>query len=303
MDPVKPYEAFFHVLFKDLDPGEFPFRFTVEVTNHCNLRCTTCPREESGRGYGNVDYELFTDLARQAAGRDVLFYPQGFGESLLHPRYHEMMRYLSSVGVRAPVVITNGTYLDEANSRALVEAAPRVVIVSLDGADPEVFEKIRVRANYDEIVENTKTLFRVREELGRKSPQIILSVVGSDEVKESMAAFRDLWTPHLREDDEIFVCSPVTWAEAMPDLRPAPTEEPAKRPPCRMLYKTLTVYYDGRTTPCCYDHACELEIGNARDESIEDMWKGEKLAHIRKCHEEGRFDEVPLCGECRDYVP
>jgi radical SAM protein with 4Fe4S-binding SPASM domain len=300
---VKPYEAFFHLLFRDLDPGDFPFRFTVEITNHCNLRCTTCPRLESGRGYGNVEHELFTRLARQAAGRDVLFYPQGFGESFLHPRYHEMLRYLHAVGVRAPVVITNGSYLDEDACRALVEAAPRVVIVSLDGADPEEFERVRVRASYDEIVANTRSLFRVRAELGRTTPQIILSVVGTERVRASMPRFEDLWQPLLGEGDQIYVCAPITWVGAKPDLESAAGPPPERRTPCRMLYKTLTVYYDGRTTPCCYDHACELEIGNANDETVEEMWKGERLARLRSLHEEGRFDEIPLCGRCRDYVP
>jgi hypothetical protein len=33
------------------------------------------------------------------------------------------------------------------------------------------------------------------------------------------------------------------------------------------------------------------------------MWNGEALARLRRLHEEGRFDEIPLCRDCRDYVP
>jgi hypothetical protein len=42
-----------------------------------------CPRKESERGYGLMDFELMKRCAAAAAGRDVIFYPQGFGESFL----------------------------------------------------------------------------------------------------------------------------------------------------------------------------------------------------------------------------
>ena len=306
---AKPYEQFFHVFFDGMDPGDFPLRFTAEVTNRCNLGCTTCPRQESGRGFGDMDAELFGSLARQASGRDVLFYPQGFGESFLHPRYPELLELLAHEDVRHPVVITNGTLLDAANRAALLDAKPRVVIVSLDGADPEVFERQRVNAKYDEVVANVEALLELRAARGETTPHLILSLVGTDAVKASLAEFEALWEPKLLETDEIFVCSAITWAGtfgfagAPEPAAMAPERSGGGRPPCRMLYKTLTVYYDGRTTPCCYDHACQLEVGNANEASVEEIWKGERLADLRRLHEEGRQDEIPLCAGCPELIP
>ena len=70
-----------------------------------------------------------------------------------------------------------------------------------------------------------------------------------------------------------------------------------------MLYKTAQVYFDGRVTPCCYDYDCTMEIGNARDRSIEEIWTGEKAGHFRRLHEEGRADEIAICRNCQEYTP
>jgi hypothetical protein len=109
----------------------------------------------------------------------------------------------------------------------------------------------------------------------------------------------------LRATDDVFVCTPVTWAGAQPapDRRPATPDELRERKPCRMLKTTLQVYYDGRTTPCCYDHACALEVGDASRSTIEEIWNGEPLRRLRDLHENGRSGEIPLCRDCPDHLP
>ena len=303
---MRPYELFLAHMFSSRDPGDFPFRITVESTNLCNLRCPICPRENSNRGYGFVDFDLFADIARQASGRESVFYPQGFGEPFLHPRFPEMLALLNEAGVRCTDLITNATYLDEKNCHAIIDASTTILTVSLDGADAEVYESVRPNASYEEVVRNILTLLRLRKERQAEFPILVLSVVGTPEVQATMSAFREFWEPRLRDSDEIFVCSPVTWAG---DLRISGREgakggaDLPSRPPCRMLYKTIQVYYDGRVTPCCYDHACALEVGNAKEESIEEIWKGERLTRLRALHEAGRSGEIPLCRDCPDHMP
>ena len=265
-----------------------------------------CPRQVSDRGFGDIDPSLFKILAEQAADKDVIFYPQGFGESLLHPPFGAMLTSLRQLGVRYPVVISNATMLTEANCQMFIQAEPAVIIVSLDGAEPELYEQLRPNASYVKVVENIERLFKVRAQLGRTRPHIILSVVGMEGIPEKLEAFRKKWEPFLLPSDESFRCSVVSWAgtfdtvAAPPKVRSTSTET---RSPCRMLYKTLTVYYDGRTTPCCYDHACRLEVGNAKTTSIADIWHGDELRRLRHLHETGRVNEIDLCRDCPDFIP
>ena len=301
---MKPYDLFLAHLFKDLDPGEYPFRLSVETTNHCNLRCVYCPREDSGRGVGHMSWDLFQKIADESAGEECIFYPQGFGEAFMHPQIKEMLLYLNQHGVRCTDIITNATYLTDENCHAIMDASVPIITVSLDGADPAVFEALRVNASYDDVVANVERLFRLREERGATFPHIVLSVVGAPEVLPSVDAFRDFWASRLRENDQVFVCTPISWAGTHQVSGAASREESEQRHrgPCRMLYKTLQVYYDGRATPCCYDHRCELEVGNVQNSSIKDIWNGEKLRQLRTLHEAGRFDEIELCRNCPDFM-
>lgn len=302
---MKPKVQYYHLFYRDLDPGDFPLRVTIEATNHCNLSCAYCPRTESGRGFGNVALDLFLRIAEQTAGRDAALAPQGFGEPFLHPQFGEMLRAARRLGVRYLDVVTNATLLDDDNCRALIEAEVAIVTIDIDGADPAVFERNRTNARYHQVVDHVRRLFRMRDELGAVHPHISLSAVQLPDVLPSMPAFRALWAPYLRPDDDIFPAQAVTWAGSrpMPGRRAATPTELRTRPPCRMLYKTLQIYFDGRTSPCTYDHACRLHVGDAREQTIAEIWHGEPLRRLRELHEQGRSGEIDLCRNCPDHHP
>jgi MoaA/NifB/PqqE/SkfB family radical SAM enzyme len=52
---------------------------------------------------------------------------------------------------------------------------------------------------------------------------------------------------------------------------------------------------------CNDDFAHYHQLGNANDESLVDIWNGDKLRAFRLMHLEGRRSENRACGTC-DYV-
>ena len=175
----------------------------------------------------------------------------------------------------------------------------------------EVYEKIRLNANYEEVVENVERLFRLRKERGSKLPYIILRMIKMDETQDDVEAFKARWEPFLEEHDEVAFSNYQTWNNTVenkrvdtPDgLRRLEEMKPEKLPPCRMIYKTLQVYYDGRATPCCYDYDCVMDVGNVKDQSIQEIWNGDKLRAVRQLHEDGRLHEISICNGCQEYIP
>lgn len=310
-------DVIFELSYRDREVGTFPTSLGVEVTNHCNLRCPMCPREEADRGFANMDWELFTSLADQAVGQDKsIFMPQGFGESLIHPRFGEMLDYLHEKKVPWSMLVSNGTYLSEKNINKIIDAQVTFINVSLDGTVKETYEKIRPNAVYEDVVENVKNLFAIRKARGSQLPIISMRMIKMEGTEDDVAAYKAMWEPYLSEDDEIIISNYQTWSNSVEDRRveddaSQPNEravvEPdpvtGKKPPCRMLYKTLQVFHDGSSTPCCYDYNCTMEIGNAKTESVTDIWTGERAQHYRGLHEEGRMNEIPICRGCREYIP
>ena len=109
----------------------------LEVTNRCNLLCTTCPRTYAElEPPADMSWELFTRIVDQVPNlaRAVL---HGVGEPMLVKALPQMVRYLKSRGVYV-LFNSNGTLLNEKNGRALIAAGLDELRVSLDAATPEI---------------------------------------------------------------------------------------------------------------------------------------------------------------------
>jgi MoaA/NifB/PqqE/SkfB family radical SAM enzyme len=93
-----------------------PVCLYLEVTNRCNLLCTTCPRTyEDLEPPADMDWDLFTSIVDQVPdlARAVL---HGVGEPMLVANLPRMVRYLKDRGAYV-LFNTNGTVLSERNGR------------------------------------------------------------------------------------------------------------------------------------------------------------------------------------------
>ena len=114
----------------------------LEVTNRCNLLCTTCPRTYAElEPPADMSWALFTRIVDQVPdlARAVL---HGVGEPMLVKALPQMVRYLKDRGVYV-LFNTNGTVLSEKNGRALIAAGLDELRVSLDASTPESYIKVR----------------------------------------------------------------------------------------------------------------------------------------------------------------
>jgi hypothetical protein len=132
-----------------------PVCLYLEVTNRCNLLCTTCPRTyEELEPPADMDWQLFTSIVDQAPdlARAVL---HGVGEPMLVANLPKMVRYLKDRGVYV-LFNTNGTVLSERNGRALIEARLDELRVSLDASNRKSFNAIRGRDYFNRIIRNVR---------------------------------------------------------------------------------------------------------------------------------------------------
>ena len=121
-----------------------PVCLYLEVTNRCNLLCTTCPRTyEELEPPADMSWELFTSIVDQVPdlARAVL---HGVGEPMLVANLPRMVKYLKDRGTYV-LFNTNGTVLSERNGRALIDSGLDELRVSLDAANRESFKAIRGR--------------------------------------------------------------------------------------------------------------------------------------------------------------
>ncbi|HUP25684.1 MAG TPA: hypothetical protein VNB06_22430, partial [Thermoanaerobaculia bacterium] len=85
----------------------FPVELALELAAICNLRCVMCPVPTTTRPPQLMKPETFRRAVDQAASeRGFLLLPQGFGETMLHNRWAELVGYAAEKGIRPIVMLT-----------------------------------------------------------------------------------------------------------------------------------------------------------------------------------------------------
>ena len=165
-----------------------PVCLYLEVTNRCNLPCTTCPRTfEELEPEKDMSWDMFTSIVDQfqSVKRVVL---HGVGEPMMVKDLPRMVSHLKARGVYV-LFNTNGTLLKTKKSRELIEAGLDELRVSLDAAEAGAYAKIRGRDMFDAIVRNLKGFLGLKKEMGVEHPRVSLWLTGLKETIEQLPAF------------------------------------------------------------------------------------------------------------------
>ncbi len=251
----------------------------LELTNHCNLKCTICPVNTTmRRAKGYMDPDLFRRVIDENQQLDFVLAFQ-WGEPLLHPNFFELTRYAADRGVRT-MITSNGTHLGPENRRGLIECGLERLTFSIDG-DHATHKAIR-GVDLDVLRRDILTLVAERDAAGAPLRIDVSMVV--DQATEGAL-------------DTYF----ADWKGIADRVQAIPRMVAEKRSaPCRELWRgTLVVLWDGRVTVCCVDSEGLLTVGNANEQPLAEVWNGEGMQAIRRQHAERSFPS--LCSMCGEY--
>ena len=165
-----------------------PVCLYLEVTNRCNLLCTTCPRTfEELEPPADMSWELFTSIVDQSPNvqRAVL---HGVGEPMLVRNLDRMVKYLKDRNVYV-LFNTNGTVLNETNGRAMIAAGLDELRVSLDAANAKSYKAIRGKNYFDRILRNVRTFRELQIREGHETPRVSAWLTGLKETLPELPAF------------------------------------------------------------------------------------------------------------------
>lgn len=173
---------------RDVIAPIIPRNVFIEVTNRCNLLCTTCPHTFTA-------YEPLKSLSWDEFIRIVDQFPQmeravlhGIGEPLLNKELSRMIALLKARGVTV-LFNTNATLLHEDLARKLIDSGLDELRVSLDSLSPETYLRIRGTPSLDKLIANLKGLSKVQRELQVDHPRVSLWMMG---MKENIHELPDL---------------------------------------------------------------------------------------------------------------
>ena len=186
--PIDPRRYHESVQERDAVATRPPVCLYLEVTNRCNLLCTTCPRTyEELEPPADMGWELFKSIVDQVPdlARAVL---HGVGEPMLVKSLPRMVRYLTDRGIYS-LFNTNGTVLSERSGRALIEAGLDELRVSLDAANAKSFREIRGKNYFNRILKNVRAFRDLQEREGHAKPRVSAWLTGLKETIRELPAF------------------------------------------------------------------------------------------------------------------
>lgn len=140
-----------------------PLTMDIEPTTGCNFRCTMCQVSSPGFEARNMTIETFRTLVENNL-QLIKVKLQGMGEPFVNKHLFEMMNICYEKGIFVETV-TNGSLLTKENIEKITETKSIYRIsISIDGASKEIFEKIRVKSNFENVINNIKNLsFEIKE--------------------------------------------------------------------------------------------------------------------------------------------
>lgn len=125
----------------------------------CNIRCKMCYQKEhrAVRPKIQLDPELIIRKVDHTPFKEIRVLG---GEPLFLPNSLTYIDYLIKIGKR-PSVVTNGYYKNQILLEKIVGHFDKYV-VSLNAATKQTHEKINVGSKWDQVIENLKTIQRLR---------------------------------------------------------------------------------------------------------------------------------------------
>ena len=100
-----------------------------------------------------MDFDLYKKIIDEA--KDFVFDVNLFhrGESLLHPRIYDMIKYANEKGIYTRL-FTNATLLDDKNAKSIIDSGLDFISFSFDGYTKEDYEKVRINFDFDKTINN-----------------------------------------------------------------------------------------------------------------------------------------------------
>lgn len=150
-----------------------PKKLYVEPTMKCNLNCKMCVRNVLSEKIGNMSLETYKRLLDVFSDLSLLNL-SGYGEPLLNKDIFTMIK-LAKANLSEDATVacnTNATQISEKVAEKLVQSGIDKIVVSMDGAHPETFEKIRVGANFYQVLKSVERLNRAKVQFRSETPQL-----------------------------------------------------------------------------------------------------------------------------------
>ena len=263
---------------EDFNAPDFPVNLEFDLIDACTLNCPQCLRSPDmlpgykdylGKGT-KLQYEHIVRLLDEGWKYQL---PSvnigGSGEPMLHPDLLKICKSIMDHEILELRIISNGTRLTGKIAEGLVEQQVHFLSISIDAFSSETYGKVRGDPkSYQEVVDNVMTFLALREKRKSEFPMLRVTFVQQSNNNHEVKSFVDYWSSRADLVD----------VQTYSDYRKT---DLGKDFACNQPWKRLAIYADGHVVPCCGFPGIVFDLGNIKEQSLHDMWVGEKMKAFR----------------------
>ena len=295
----------------DQVPLRGPLSVYVEPTNICNFKCVFCPEsfsnyEEKAGGLFQMkphDFERVAEqIGRIGTVKTLNFYMMG--EPFVNRSLLDYVRLAKREGICDRVIVTsNGTLIGPKLYQGICESGLDFLRVSIYGAT-EAHQAANTQSviKLQRIIDNIRGLREFRDANGFATPHIYVKMIDAQDDAQNevfLETFREV-------GDEVAVEPRMNWNDPEEgSLAKIETQQmlgtdyfAQRKQACPFPFYMAVIHADLNVSVCCVDWDKKVVVGNLREQSLEEIWAGEKLRAFQMLHLERRRSEIDGCRNC-----
>jgi radical SAM protein with 4Fe4S-binding SPASM domain len=218
------------------------------------------------------------------------------GEPLLHDELFEMIEYTHGKGCQT-AIHTNATLLTENLSEKILSSPLTFLSFSFDGCTPEIYERLRPPAKFEQTSANIRRFLDRRRRSGR-GPYTSIEIIRMRDTEDFLESFADEWKAIGIE--EVSIVEYMTWLGTVPDRRTEGAAACNGYTPCAAPFQHGCVLSDGTVVPCCLDIDGRMPLGNVTEQPFHEIWQGNTYRRLRLQMLTGDLPSGSICDGCEN---
>lgn len=280
-----------------------PYIYEIEPTNHCPYKCIMCPLGigKMTRPKGFMKIDVLSNLLTQFPEGQKLVRLHHFGEAVLHPEIHTMLKMINDHDL-IPILSLNPATLTPVLVKKIVSGMKKgAVCFSLDSFSDQGLSAIRG------IKRSFKDCWNMVEHFideSRSSDSMISKVIQMVCLELNIGDRDEFWKikeKYPEPDVQLYLADNTGFGnldlieKTLPGGSPGTLKQAVT---CGSPFYEVSILWNGDVVLCCYDYDGFNLIGNVNEKSLEQIWQDKKIEHLRMIFGKKKTKALPLCRDC-----
>jgi radical SAM protein with 4Fe4S-binding SPASM domain len=242
----------------------------------------------------DIEFDLFKKIIDEGEGYLRYISLDGPGETTMNPDAFRMVRYAKSKGIQV-MFSTNATLMDEPMGAAILDSGLDMIIFSINGTTPEVYEAVHGVQAFEKVSANIHSFLELKRK--RKSSILVaVQMIRLPETREQVRGFFRQWRL-VRGVDMVRAKADVVCNDPAGEKRTSLAPHP-RRPCPRLWYGPIFVETNGDVYASPGVMYKAGPVGNLRKSTMAQLWNNQPMQAMRAAHARGEAAIFPECRDC-----